>query len=88
MWVQVSSCLPKHFWKKASKIFAYTRYFTYFYIIKLKDMRVIQKFKCSLTGDECVIIADQNGDEMCILKEDYEIMYPEKSWKKASKRFA
>ena len=51
-------------------------------------MRVIQKFKCSLTGDECVIIADKNGDEMCILKEDYEIMYPEKSWKKASKRFA
>ena len=35
-------------------------------------MRVIQKFKCSLTGDECVIIADQNGDEMCLLKEDYD----------------
>ena len=46
-------------------------------------MRVIQKFKCSLNGDECVIIADQNGDEMCLLEADYKRMYPKKSYKKA-----
>ena len=36
-----------------------------------------------MTGDICLIIADANGDEMCILKEDYR----KKSWKKAAKRF-
>ena len=42
-------------------------------------MIVIHEFKCSLTGEECIVIADQNGDEMCISKEDYEIIYSEKS---------
>ena len=42
-------------------------------------MRVIQEFKCSLTGDECVILADQNGDQMCLLKADYKRMYSKKS---------
>ena len=63
-------------------------------------MRVIQKFKCSLTGDECLIIRDEKGDETCMLKEDYDNLdkyekfeyyfeiEEEKSYKKASKRFA
>ena len=47
-WLHMGSSpiLPTQtFLKKASKRFAYTRYFTYFYIIKLKDMRVIQKIE-------------------------------------------
>ena len=48
------------------------KYFTYFYIIKLKDMRIIREFACELTGDECLIIRDEKGDETCMLKEDYD----------------
>ena len=76
------------------------KYFTYFYIIKLKDMRIIREFACELTGDECLIIRDEKGDETCMLKEDYDNLdkyekfeyyfeiEEEKSYKKASKRFA
>ena len=35
-------------------------------------MRIVREFKCDLTGDECMIIRDQNGDETCMLKEDYD----------------
>ena len=35
------------------------------------DMKIIREFTCSMTGDVCLIVADKNGDEMCILKEDY-----------------
>ena len=34
-------------------------------------MRIIREFKCAITGDICLILSDNNGDEMCILKEDY-----------------
>ena len=34
-------------------------------------MRIIREFKCEMTGDVCLILADAKGDEMCILKEDY-----------------
>ena len=34
-------------------------------------MTIIREFTCEMTGDVCLIVADKNGDEMCILKEDY-----------------
>ncbi len=34
-------------------------------------MRIIREFKCAMTGDICLILSDNNGDEMCILKDDY-----------------
>jgi len=51
-------------------------------------MRAIQEFKCSLTGTKCIVITDKDGDETCISKDDFKRMYPKKSYKKASKRFA
>ena len=63
-------------------------------------MRIIREFKCDLTGDECLIIRDEKGDETCMLKEDYDNLdkyekfeyyfeiEEEKSYKKASKSFA
>ena len=63
-------------------------------------MRIIREFACELTGDECLIIRDEKGDETCMLKEDYDNLdkyekfeyyfeiEEEKSYKKASKRFA
>ena len=63
-------------------------------------MRIIREFTCELTGDECLIIRDEKGDETCMLKEDYDNLdkyekfeyyfeiEEEKSYKKASKRFA
>ena len=35
-------------------------------------MRIVREFKCDLTGDECLIIRDEKGDETCMLKEDYD----------------
>jgi|TARA_Y100000114_G_scaffold150629_1_gene166346 hypothetical protein len=35
-------------------------------------MRIIREFACELTGDECLIIRDEKGDETCMLKEDYD----------------
>ena len=35
-------------------------------------MKIIREFTCSMTGDVCLIVVDQNGDEMCMLKEDYD----------------
>ena len=35
-------------------------------------MKIIREFKCDLTGKECMIIRDENGDEICMLKEDYD----------------
>ena len=35
-------------------------------------MRIIREFKCEMTGDNCLIISDEKGDEMCMLKEDYD----------------
>ena len=35
-------------------------------------MRIVREFVCDLTGDECMILRDQNGDETCMLKEDYD----------------
>ena len=64
------------------------KYFTYFYIIKLKDMREAREFVCSMTGVSCIVIADKQGDEICLSKDDFKRMYPKKSYKKASKRFA
>ena len=63
-------------------------------------MRIVREFACELTGDECLIIRDEKGDETCMLKEDYDNLdkyekfeyyfeiEEEKSYKKASKRFA
>ena len=63
-------------------------------------MRIVREFACDLTGDECMIIRDEKGDETCMLKEDYDNLdkyekfeyyfeiEEEKSYKKASKRFA
>ena len=63
-------------------------------------MRIVREFKCEMTGDECLIIRDEKGDETCMLKEDYDNLdkyekfeyyfeiEEEKSYKKASKRFA
>ena len=48
-------------------------------------MRVIHEFECSLTGEECIVIADERGDEMCISKADYEIMNSKKVEKKLAK---
>ena len=35
-------------------------------------MRIIREFVCELTGDECLIIRNEKGDETCMLKEDYD----------------
>ena len=35
-------------------------------------MRIVREFACDLTGDECMIIRDEKGDETCMLKEDYD----------------
>ena len=35
-------------------------------------MRIVREFKCEMTGDVCLILRDHNGDEMCMLKEDYD----------------
>ena len=35
-------------------------------------MRVVHEFKCSLTGEECIVITDERGDEICLSKADYE----------------
>ena len=35
-------------------------------------MRIVREFVCDLTGDECLIIRDEKGDETCMLKEDYD----------------
>ena len=35
-------------------------------------MRIVREFACDLTGDECLIIRDEKGDETCMLKEDYD----------------
>ena len=35
-------------------------------------MRIVREFACELTGDECLIIRDEKGDETCMLKEDYD----------------
>ena len=63
-------------------------------------MRIVREFKCEMTGDVCLILVDERGDEMCMLKEDYDNLdkyekfeyyfeiEEEKSCKKASKRFA
>ena len=51
--------------------------------IRKRDMRVVHEFKCSLTGEECIVIADERGDAMCLSKVDYEIM----NSKKVEKRF-
>ena len=63
-------------------------------------MRIIREFACELTGDECLIIRDEKGDETCMLKEDYDNLdkyekfeyyfeiEEEKSYKKAGKIFA
>ena len=34
-------------------------------------MRIVREFKCEMTGDVCLILVDERGDEMCILKKDY-----------------
>ena len=35
-------------------------------------MRIVREFKCEMTGDVCLILRDHKGDEMCMLKEDYD----------------
>ena len=35
-------------------------------------MRIVREFKCEMTGDVCLILVDKRGDEMCMLKEDYD----------------
>ena len=32
-------------------------------------MKLIRKFKCGLTGDNCVIV-EKNGEEICLLEEE------------------
>ena len=51
-------------------------------------MREAREFICSMTGVSCIVIADKKGDEICLSKDDFKRMYPKKSYKKASKRFA
>jgi len=51
-------------------------------------MREAREFVCSMTGDRVIVIKDRLGDETCISKDDFKRMYPKKSYKKASKRFA
>ena len=32
--------------------------------------KIIREFKCDMTGDICLIVLNENGHEICILKED------------------
>lgn len=34
-------------------------------------MKLIREFKCDLTGDDCVIIENHFGDEICYTKSEY-----------------
>ena len=34
-------------------------------------MKLVREFKCDLTGDDCVIILNHFGDEVCISKSEY-----------------
>ena len=41
----------------------------------MRNMRIVKRFKCEMTGDQCVVIRDKDGDEMCMLIEDYNFFY-------------
>ena len=34
-------------------------------------MKLIREFRCDLTGDDCVIIENHFGDEICYTKSEY-----------------
>ena len=34
-------------------------------------MKLIREFKCDLTGDECVVILNAFGEEVCLLKSEF-----------------
>ena len=38
-------------------------------------MRIVKRFKCEMTGDQCVVVSDHEGDELCMLVEDYNAIY-------------
>ena len=41
----------------------------------MRNMRIVKRFKCEMTGDQCVVVRDHAGDELCMLIEDYNAIY-------------
>ncbi len=62
-------------------IFGYHRILSYIYVVrlpkrqefkqKIKVMKLIRRFTCGLTGDDCVIIDYGDGVEICELYSTY-----------------
>ena len=38
-------------------------------------MTIVHSFKCEMTGDQCVVLRDKNGDEICLTVYDYNQLY-------------